>query len=140
MLTLTDGEKLVVVSEVLVGVSAVSTDTKGVIAYAQEPEIAFVCAQVKAPVPPAVAFSCDACATEVSVPPVDSLSALSVRVPGEVEDWLETAKSGELTTTNTTQAPLVEVIIWACVSFPEALFSPTTVASANGSPVLTAPL
>ena len=39
---------------------------------------------------------------DASVPPVESRSARSVRVPGLVELCVETARSGEFTTTSTT--------------------------------------
>jgi hypothetical protein len=94
-----------------------------------------VCAQVKAPVAPAVAFSALACAIDESVPPVDSRSARAVSAPGLVHVCDVTARSGELTTTSTTHAPLSVVVICACVSSPEAFCSPTIVAAVSGSPL-----
>lgn len=76
--------------------------TSGTMAYAQLPLAPFVCAHVKAPVAPAVAFRALAWAIEVSVPPVERRSALAVSDAGEVAAWVVTATSGELATTKTT--------------------------------------
>ena len=73
------------------------------------------------------------------MPPVDSFSARSVNVPGNVQACELTAKSGELATTKTTHATTVVVVIWACVSLPEAFSSPTIIALSNGSPEASAP-
>ena len=54
---------------------------------------------------------------------------------GDVQACVVTARSGEFDHHQHDPRARDLVVIWACVSSPEAFCSPTIVASANGSPL-----